>query len=492
MKITALRHWLGLTISGLLKPGRSFLVLIIVSSFILRLPSLLPIYSYGDECITVALGQVIKKGLVLYRDIHDNKPPFLYLMAAIAGNLFWLRVILLVWGLLTTYLFYRLARLLRPGNDRFILVSTAFFGILSAIPLTEGNIVNGEVFMVLFTIAGISRLFCGKFDKKQGFILGLLFSFAALFKMPSAIDLGAVFFFLVFFETKNLKDLKINITHSLFVLAGFILPILVTFILYFFQGALKDYVIAAFLQNFGYLSSWKGSSMGLYLRGTALLASIIIVWFLKKRFSKPQIFIFLWFAFSLFGVLLPDRPYPHYLIQVLPATCLLFAGLIVKSITADKFLSFGCISLLIVTFLKMFWYYPTVPYYQNFFEYLTGGKNFQEYLSFLGGERVYKISDFIVSHTYKDEKIFIWGDSPCIYARSNRLPVGKYTAAYHISDFNGYKSTSEKIIEQKPRFIIDLKTESKPFKELGPILSSRYSPYQNDLGVNVYLLNPSE
>jgi len=41
---------------------------------------------YADEDIYLTLGQGLKKGLVFYRDIHDNKPPLLYVMAAVAGN----------------------------------------------------------------------------------------------------------------------------------------------------------------------------------------------------------------------------------------------------------------------------------------------------------------------------------------------------------------------------------------------------------------------
>ncbi len=69
--------------------------LILFSIFLFRLPSLYEPFWYGDEGIYLVLGQAVRKGLVLYRDIHDNKPPLLYWLAAVSENLFWFKFILL-------------------------------------------------------------------------------------------------------------------------------------------------------------------------------------------------------------------------------------------------------------------------------------------------------------------------------------------------------------------------------------------------------------
>lgn len=42
---------------------------------ILRVPSFFEPYNYGDEMIYLTLGQGMRQGLTLYKDIHDNKPP---------------------------------------------------------------------------------------------------------------------------------------------------------------------------------------------------------------------------------------------------------------------------------------------------------------------------------------------------------------------------------------------------------------------------------
>ena len=85
------------------------LILLILLAVILRIPSLFEPYWYGDEGIYLTLGHAARQGLVWYRDIHDNKPPLLYLVAALAGTVFWFRLILLVWHAATIALFWELS-----------------------------------------------------------------------------------------------------------------------------------------------------------------------------------------------------------------------------------------------------------------------------------------------------------------------------------------------------------------------------------------------
>jgi len=92
-----------------------WLVLVLAITFLIRIPSFFEPYSYGDEMIYLNLGEAIKRGMVLYRDIHDNKPPLLYFTAALAGNVFWFRAILAAWMAATTVLFWKLSRTLFPN-----------------------------------------------------------------------------------------------------------------------------------------------------------------------------------------------------------------------------------------------------------------------------------------------------------------------------------------------------------------------------------------
>src|SRR3990167_10237118 len=103
-----------------------WLLLVLALVFLFRIPSFFEPYTYGDEMIYLTLGNAIRRGLVLYRDIHDNKPPLLYLIAAVAGNVFWFRAILAAWSLTTIGLFWKLVNFLFGKNQFLIKVTTIF------------------------------------------------------------------------------------------------------------------------------------------------------------------------------------------------------------------------------------------------------------------------------------------------------------------------------------------------------------------------------
>ncbi|HBU68772.1 MAG TPA: hypothetical protein DEE98_00130, partial [Elusimicrobia bacterium] len=119
---------------------------LVVFSVVLRITSWFEPYWYGDEGIYLVLGQALRRGLVFYRDIHDNKPPLLYLLAAVAGGVTWFRVILTVWFGATVVVFYRLMEKLFPKNKLAWYLST--ITMILGTTATEGNIANAEIFMI--------------------------------------------------------------------------------------------------------------------------------------------------------------------------------------------------------------------------------------------------------------------------------------------------------------------------------------------------------
>ena len=102
----------------------------------------------------MALGQAAQKGQVWYRDIHDNKPPMLYLVAALAGNFETYRLIYFAWGIITVLAFWQLTKLLFPRNKPAQILTTTTFTVLANLHRFEGNVANAENFMMLLTIAG--------------------------------------------------------------------------------------------------------------------------------------------------------------------------------------------------------------------------------------------------------------------------------------------------------------------------------------------------
>lgn len=460
--------------------SRYWLILVFALVFFLRLPSLFEPFTYGDEGIYLTLGQALRKGFVFYRDIHDNKPPLIYLLAALAGSFSYYRLILFVWSFATIFMFFKLSLLLFPKRKQAVMATTTLFAILTSFHTFEGNVANAENFMLLPIIAGF-YLFLKKGDKKISWWLWLsiggLFSLATLFKVPAAFDFVAFFLLVIFVSQLQALPLKLFL-----LVTGFLTPILVSFGYYTAKGAFHQYLTAAFFQNLPYLASWTpdkvqtfGLPWPLLLRTLILLAIVLFFWLQRTKVSTEIKLIVLWFSFALFAALLSGRPYPHYLLQIIPAFALSFGLFFHKG--KQKLIPLVLALVLIAGFLVFkFWHYPNISYYQNFYQFLLRMKTKDEYFAHFGAQTksLYQVAEFLKIRNQSHEKIFIWGNHPSIYTLTQKLPVGRYTVAYHIIDFNGYQETMTALSQNPPRYIIVDQEEKRPFPAFKNFVQNNY------------------
>lgn len=453
--------------------------------------------------IYLTLGEAIRNGIPLYSGIHDNKPPLLYLLAAIAGNLFWFKAILASWSIITVFIFWKLTEIIFPKSERAQMVATSIFSVLTTIPLLEGNIINSELFMIGPIILGFMMLFTLKPNAKNLLTAGGLFSIAALFKIPAAFDLPAIVVYWLITEKSLSRKIILDIVKKTLLLGiGFLTPILLTFVWFYFAGALKEYFIAAFMQNFGYLSSWRPGDIQkpfllknapLIFRACVVFLASLSLWRFKNKLSKEFIFVTIWLFFTLFAVTLSERPYPHYLVQSVAPASLLFSMFFTRKNIEQVYTIIPLFFAFLVPFYFKFWYYPTVPYFLRFIELASSQITRDEYLSTFGTQvpRNYKIANFIASSTKRGEKIFIWGDGVPVYALSKRFPPGKYVADYHIRDFSSSEATIKTLKDNLPSLIIIL-PDTPVFPELNYMIRKNYGLTDNIDGAEIWiLLNPN-
>lgn len=488
------------TLIKLLNNAKAWAVCIGLIVVFLRLPTLFEPHRYADEEIYLTLGLGLKRGLVLYRDIHDNKPPLLYFIAAIAGNVFWFRFILLVWHGINLVAFWKLTQAVMAKAKIWLIgTTTLLFAIATAIPLTEGNIANGENFMIMPATWGAYLLW--KYRQQQSVkvltLAGFLFALAFLFKIPVAFDLAGIGLFLFLINAQTVREkLRFITSPALWGLfGGFLIPIGLSISYYASKGAFAPYVKAALFQNIGYLSSWgkiSGPSQpvwqnDLIQRGIILIGVTIGLYLLRRQLSKRTLFVVFWFIFSLFGALLSSRPYPHYLLEPMVPFALL-VGLLVSERLADKLVLILIAALLpLAVWHYQFWYYKSLPYYQNFWRFVLGQTSTHEYFGFFNGvNRNYQIAGYVLNHTLPEERIFVWGTEPTIYALSKRLPVGRYTVSYHIADFEAWEETMAALEVEPPSLIVAFPNESKKFPQLEALLAEQYTPAETVAEAIIY------
>jgi hypothetical protein len=476
----------------------TWLVIVLALVLIFRLPSFFEPYSYGDEMIYMTLGNGIRQGLTLYKDIHDNKPPLLYLTAAVAGTLFWFKAVLAFWMIATIFLFWKLMLRLFPKKVDLQKLAVVIFSVLTTLPLLEGNIANAELFLIGPIIFAFLILLDSPTDTEV-FFSGVLFSVAVLFKVPAVFDIGAIFLYWIIISKLGQKEVMRIAKKTIILLAGLIIPILLTFLWYYFKGAFSDYVRAAFLQNLGYLSSWRPADAEksflirngpVLFRGVIVVLGAVVLRIKRKNLSKPFIFSCLWLLTSLFAATLSERPYPHYIIQAVPAISVLLTILLGYRSMEQ---TLAIVPLFIAVFVPVYfkyYHYNTFSYYMRFIRFATGKIDQKTYFSEFDSNvnRNYEISSFIVRSSKNDSKIFVWGDSAPVYALTRRFPPLKYVANYHINDFSSKREVIGRLIASKPEYIVIL-PGSENFTELSNLLLLRYNQITQIDGASIWYLN---
>jgi len=488
-----------------LEKGREIWFLIVASLifFFLRFPSLFEPDWYGDEGIYQTLGIGIKAGRLLYRDVFDNKPPLLYLFYSfVSSDQFMIKLLSLIFGLLSVIVFFYLCKRLFE-NIKASFVATSVFAILFGLPLIEGNIANAENFMLLLNIsAGYLIIRSLNLNLKSEiinhksliiFIAGLLLGISFLFKIVAIFDFAAFAAFLFFanyskriLDICSIKNLTKEVKSLTPFIIGFVIPIAITIIYFLFNHAFKEFLTATLFSNVGYVEYGNKFIIpqGFLIFKLMFLGSFsLFIFWKRKTYGLPFAFVSLWLGFSLFNAYFSQRPYTHYVLILLPAFCLTI-GLFVLNKNFSKLAGVLMLSAFIAVLLNFNFYTKTIFYYQNFAAFILNRQSVSSYQSFFDKStpRDYEIANFINLNTKASDNIFIWGNNAQVYKLTNKLPPGKYAAAYHITSYkDGDSNTKTGLETNKPKFIIVI-----PNVPIFPFSLAGYDRKISIAGVDIY------
>lgn len=474
------------------------LLLLLVFTIILRFPSLSEPFWYGDENIYLAIGQGMRHGLVLYKDIIDypNKPPLIYLLAATTQTVTAFRFVLLLWHLLTVTFFHTLAARFSQ-NKLTTVISTIIFIFATSTPYFEGNIANSEIFFIMpvlaaliFLTAKLRHIKTFKTKKlRYHLFAGILLGFAFLFKIHVALDIAAFGFYFYFLDKKISQKLPLQIIKAQFLwvfVLGVSLPIILTLVIWSFQGVSPLTLFLSAAGSSGYVSVWGGQELLLQtiglgsLQSRAILLGVItlLIWIFRSRFQFLTNLVVIWTLFTLFAALLSARNYPHYLIQVIPPTVLGLTLLVsVRKIRDSSVLIVSLLLVLAAFFRFNFYHYPVVSYYQNYFSFISGRIDQTEYYRRFDSRmpRNYALAQYIRQHTSPDDLIYIWGTEPGVYVLAQRLQVEKLVVSFHVADLDYYDETLATLQKVKPAIVVVMESESRNFPGLKQFLHDHYT-----------------
>lgn len=508
--------------------------------FILRIPTFAEPYWYGDEAIYLTIGNALRAGERMYVDVIDHKTPLIYYFAAFAGDQFGFRLLTLAAVVLSTAFFFFLTKDFF-SRIRYRTLATLIFILYTNIPRYEGNIPNGELFVMTFVLGALvllrhTSIYQSFFTKakhvtlpniirKQSgntvflFSSGVLFGLATLTKVPAVFDFAAVFalgWFLAIDEVFPSGSIAKRWTQKLYsivlqlglVLSGWGAAIFASIVYHALRGSLSEYIDFGLLYNFRYAGSWSPQfpspvvAVFFSLPGKLfiLTAWTLLLTLLRKHLTPQFRFAAVWLLLTLVAATLSNRPYPHYFLQVFPALSIVVAQVFevlfeclsagakmlrsqawkwekqVTSHITQVALSFIVVAIFMTTLeLLQVTPYPTTKYYRLFYQFATKQISWPEYRDQFNPllRDNYQISKLLRMNP--EEEIFIWGDNPLLYALSGKNPVGRFTVAFHIDDFNAYQETLDVVQTKSPKYIIVMKHRTM-LQGLEPYLNANYIP----------------
>jgi 4-amino-4-deoxy-L-arabinose transferase-like glycosyltransferase len=504
---------------------------LILIVFIFRLPTFAEPYWYGDEAIYLTIGNALRAGEPLYMSIIDHKTPLIYYFAAASINQFGFRLLGLAAVAISTVAYYYLIRdFLAKRWIRWI--ALVFFILYTNLPRYEGNIPNGETFVMTFVLLALlafrkTRLYqsflqSSKDPESRSFLTtntrntcwllltGVLMGLATLTKVPAVFDFGLLFIvgWFVFTSRLSVRALYSTAFQLGIISTGWICMILLSMLYFATRGSLQQYFDFGLLYNFRYAGSWVPQfnspivAFFFTLKGKVILLTLWILFltFFRKYLSKAFLFAGSWMGLALVAATLSNRPYPHYFQQVFPPLAMVIAVCVVLLVRAVKRCKhvketgelycepnathpiveatggFVIIAALLITLnLLHVSPYPTVKYYSLFFKLITKQISWETYRDRFDSKLAdnYQVAKILLRSP--DPEIFIWGNNPLLYAVTGKNPVGRFTVAFHIDDFKAYQETIDAIKERKPTYIVVMK-EQPPLPGLTDYLMTEYIP----------------
>jgi hypothetical protein len=452
------------------------LVLLVGATVLLRVPSMFEPLWYGDEAVYLTVARQVARGDLLYVDIFDHKPPLLYYLTAGSIAVFGpsvaaIKILAMAAAAGTLISVYVLGR--RLMNKAAALIAVAVLSFLITPTWLEGNVAGSEILMILPTCIG---MLLGL--RRQFFLAGCCFSLAFLLKGPAVFDFAAFFVFVALAVEKGSERQTVDDLARL--TAGFLAPFVVSMLFFAVQGALGDYIYAAFLSGVDYTSEGETGVSNDYLfshdrlivNGLPIL--LLVGLFAARswrrwRAGEPSSvgafdLLLLWLVFAFYGALFGGRPYEHYLIQAAPPFALM-CGYVLTHLGARSLIGAGALMIILGTtavedfevgYRKNLWDYR--DYNENFVDYAFGDKPFEQYADFFDGRtaRNYRVATLLDSDSVaEDAKVYVFASQPALYYRSGLEPMSRFIVSHHLTWHDSWvRETADELTANPPRYII--------------------------------------
>jgi Dolichyl-phosphate-mannose-protein mannosyltransferase len=473
---------------------------IILLTVAIRLPSLLHPRPIDSEAMYSVVANEIVDGGRPYADAVERKPPLLFWTYAavfkIAGKFNWkaLHMVALVWTLCAMAGLYVIGCELFDRNTG--LIAAFFYSVFQPWWTWKTLSLDGEMLMnlpIIWAWAIALRRSSSRL-RPELFLAGALLGVAFLLKQPAAIaavPLGICLLLPSYRASRSLTRTN-SIIQAAILTAGFFAVLGLVTIVLWKQGILHDAFYWSIADHDVPHVFWqKGIFHTLMFLGVCLplvIGAILAcrdkeeIW-AGKTAERTALLGLL--AASAIGAAAGARFYPHYYVQLIPPLALLaapyYARLWSQMIRPPSwFLQPG---------VTCAWLALTIIVL-----------SFTHWAGLAPQRAPTETGRYLFSHSSRDDRIFVWGQSPEIYLDAHRRPACRYITTFPLTGYvfggpiPGFDTRSRimpgawTILEQDfnrhpPTYIVDVhpdpKSAQNPVKNfpiLAKLLAERYEP----------------
>lgn len=369
----------------------------------------------------------------LYSYSNANRPPLFYILYSLSNlfsqpNIFMIRLVndIIFW--VSVVFFYSLIKDIFGSKEA--IVGTFFYSIFMNVPIFEGMVAIPASIVTPLLVISFSA--CNRYFKngnKSWLITsGLLSSAAYLILQDQLLGLGILFFYLLETNVFRGRKPKLFIKNFIILSLSFVIPILLTAIVFLFSGEISNYINVLWAkralsvyftspfvpQNVQVLKILEGLPLWIF----GAIGSLRI--FKGRNITLPL----LWSVIMLVRVIFPPD-FPHHLLYLIPPAAILSSiGFIfminqLKKWTRNAYIPVTFLLALLMSPVLLFSavQYPTTDINWEGFQWNA------TWISDSDDQRA--ISQFIRSET-KNGSVLIHGWLPELYSLSEKMAPSLY------------------------------------------------------------------
>ncbi|MBQ0073381.1 MAG: hypothetical protein KBT34_04235 [Prevotella sp.] len=340
-----------------------FLISFVFLLFIGNYQSPLNEYLWGDSAVYHIMGKSWLEGHIIYKELFDNKGPYLYIVHAVGSFLGMGKWGMFLWETINLsvalLLMYEIGKLLVKNIKKIwlaICLTLCFF----VATIGEGNLseewcLNAQL-LPLYLFVKYSNG-----DKKEHpylytLIYGLCFGFISFLRINNGcVNVGIVIGLLVLFLVN--KRYKEILFHGCVFLMGLCITILPMVAYFTYHNSLNEMLHGTFLYNLNYKESYMELSTGLIIKNLVMIIPVVLIGVLcamknDKEYKTIISYMMIPLAFIYTYTLYACWGFNHYFTNLLP--CIFLAIILCLNTDWEKMIKFFIICLCFIPYSENF------------------------------------------------------------------------------------------------------------------------------------------